>query len=385
MPDITGARGTLNVPQGIRKDIVTPEVFELDADYGPLITLLERAPKKPVQGPEFKWFEGDREDRFDAINGTTGTGTDIVVDTPALFAEHAIWKNTRTGELMRVQSVNAGTSTVTFVRGIGAAAVAVADNDELIHVSWAKPEGDTSRPARSKSVTSVTNYTQIFETPYEATATWMNTATLTRPSDWTREARNAMREHMIDLENQFWLGKPSENTSGSQPRRTTGGFDHYATQNITAMGGTMTETEFWGVFSAAFRHGMKSKVLFASRLVTEVLNTYPRGKLEVVQADNDTTYGVDVSTFRSPFGTVKVVTHNGDPFSGSVYGGYFRIVDMSCVNKRPLVGDEGSRDTHVIQHIEENDRDGRKDQILTECGFELANAEKHAVGTGITG
>ena len=385
MPDITGARGTLNVPQGIRRDQVRPEVYELDADYAPLTALINRARKDPVNGPEFRWYEGDREDRFDAVNGTTGTGADIVVDTPALFAEHSTWKNTRTGEVLRVQSVNAGMSTVTFVRGVGASAVAVADNDELMHIGWAQPEGDTSRPARSKNVTSQTNYTQIIRTPIEATRTWMQTATFTRPSDWSRESRNAMREHMIDWENTFWLGKPSENTSGSQPRRTTGGFDHFVTTNITAMGGTMTETEFWGVFSAAFRHG-NNKVAFVSRLVTEVLNTFPRGKLEVVQADNDTTYGVSVNNFRSPFGTLKVVTHNGDAFSGSTYGGYGRIVDMEKVMKRPLVDSEyGSADTHVVEHIEENDRDGRKDEILTECGFEIANDTAHALFTGVTG
>jgi hypothetical protein len=385
MADITGQRGTLNVAQGIRKTEVDPEIYSLDADAAPLTVLLNRAPKLPTNNPEFKWFEDDREDRFDAVNGTTGTGTDIVVDTPALFAEHQVWKNTRTAELMRVQSVNAGTSTVTFVRGIGASAVATADNDELMQIGWAQPEGDTSRPARSTNPTSQTNYTQIIRTPYEATRTWNQSATFTRPSDWTHQARKAMVEHMIDWEETFWHGKPSENTSGSQPRRTTGGFFHYVTTNVTAMGGTMTETEFWGVMSAAFRYGNRSsKVLFASRLVTEVLNTYPRGKLEVVQADGDTTYGVSVNTFRSPFGDLKVVTHN--LLEGSTFGGYFAIVDLSKVRKRPLVDSEyGSADTHVRENIQENDRDGRKDEILTEAGFQVSNNLAHAYATGITG
>lgn len=385
MADITGARGTLNVTQGIRKTEVDPEIYSLDADAAPLTVLLNRAPKKPTNNPAFKWYEDDRDDRFDAVNGTTGTGTSIVVDTPALFAEHQIVKVTRTGELMRVTAVNSGTSTLTVVRGIGASAVAVADNDELMIIGWAQPEGDTSRPARSSNQTELTNYTQIIRTPYEATRTWNQSATFTRPRDWTYQARKAMVEHMIDWEETFWHGKPSENTSGSQPRRTTGGFFHYVTTNATAMGGTMTETEFWGTFSSAFRYGNRnSKVLFTSRLVTEVLNTYPRGKLEVVQADNDATYGVSVTNFRSPFGDLKVITAN--LFEGSEFGGYGAIVDMSRVNKRPLVDNEyGSADTHVRENIQANDLDGRKDEILTEAGYQIANEKAHAFFSGVTG
>jgi hypothetical protein len=58
-----------------------------------------------------------------------------------------------------------------------------------------------------------------------------------------------------------WHGKPSELlTAGSNPRRTTGGVFHFVATNKTDVGGTMTEAEFFGAFSAAFRYGASTKV-----------------------------------------------------------------------------------------------------------------------------
>jgi hypothetical protein len=47
-------------------------------------------------------------------------------------------------------------------------------------------------------------------------------------------------------------------------------------------------------------------------------------------------------------------------------------------------GPGGDRDTHKNENIQENDRDGRKDEFLTECGFKLGQEKKHGKLIGVT-
>ncbi len=384
MADVTGPRNTANVTQDIRRIEMAETILELEPNSYPLTVLASRLGTETTGNPEFFWMEDERAARFSAVNGTTGTGADVVVDDPSYFAEHAMWKNTRTGENMRVVSVTASSSTVTFVRGVGGSAVATADEDELMHIGWAQPEGDTSRPERSTNPTKVTNYTQIIRTPFGATRTWRQSANMTRPKDWDRQANKASIEHAIDWEETFFHGKPSENTSGANPRRTTGGAFHYIQSNFTHAGGAMTEAEFFGAFSAAFRYGnQQTKTLFASRLVVDVINGYPRGKLELVQADNDATYGINVTKFRSPHGDLNVIRHN--LLEGDEYGGYGVILDLSLIKRKVLSSpDEGSADTHIRENIQPNDLDGRKDEVLTEQGLQFGQEKAHAIIDGVT-
>ena len=52
---------------------------------------------------------------------------------------------------------------------------------------------------------------------------------------------------------------------------------------------------------------------------------------------------------------------------------------MGNVAYRPLVGNGISRDTFIETNIQDNDADGRKDQIITEAGLEISLPETHAI------
>jgi len=384
MADITGPRGTGNISQSLRQIEMRRAVYELEPSSAPLTILTERLGSEATANPEFSWQEDDLEPRFDTVNfasGYTGTDTSIVVAHGSYFAQHDLVKVTATGEVMRVVSV--ATNTLTVVRGVGGNAGAIANLGELIIIGSAQPEGDTSKPARSSNPTKVSNYTQILRKPFESTETLRHSNTFTAPSDWDRQAKHAGIEHDKDIESAYLWGKPSEDLSGSQPRRTTGGAYYFVRTNITSAGGQLTEQEFFGAFSAAFRYGnTQTKTAFMSRLATDVLNGFPRGKLELVQSDNDSTYGINVMRYVSPHGVLNCITHN--MLEGSKYGGDILILDLSNVMKRPLANSEGSRDTHIRENIQPPDADTRKDEYLTEAGLEFGLELTHALITGIT-
>lgn len=390
MADVTGARGTANVTQSIRKVDMAATVLELEPNSYPLTVLSNKLSTEGTHNPEFSWQEDQLRVRWDQINNGAGyntTDTALVVDTPALFAQYDMIKVPRTNESMRVVSVNSGTSTVTVVRGVGAAVagtgVAIVDNEPLLIGSSAQPEGDTSKPARSGNPTKVTNYTQIQRTPYESTETLLHSDTFTAPSDWDRTGRHAGIEHAKGLEYSRLFGRPSEDLTGSQPLRTTAGVLYYIATNVTAAGGTLSEASFWGAFRNLFRYGNQdSKLLLASRLLVDVLQGYPRGKLNVLKADGDT-YGLNVRQFESAHGTLNVVTHN--LLEGATYGGYGIILDLSLIKRRVLKNDQGSRDTHVRMDIQANDADTKKAEYLTEDGLQLAQEKAHGLISGVSG
>jgi hypothetical protein len=382
MAVITGPRGTNTILSDQRKIELGGAISLQEPESNPL-TLLSRAMGKEMLGdPVYNWLEDDSDARFDAINnggGYSSSATSIVVDNGAYFAEHDIWQNTVTKENIRVQSVTSNTLTV--VRGVGTTAAAMTDNDELYKIGTAQPEGDTSKPARSSNPTKSTNRMQIQREPWEITGTAMSSQNQTSPHDWDHQKKKHAIEFAKNIELTSWLGGSSEDTSGSQPRRTTKGVIPSITTNVTDAAGALSETEFQTFQRQFARYGGRNRQFFAAALLLGVINNFAQGKLQLRQGED--TYGLAVTHYVSPFGRLDAIYH--PLFEGATYGGYGVALDMSQIKYCYLGGGPGgSRDVHEVPHIEENDRDGRKDELRVECGVKLGHEKYHGKLIGVT-
>jgi hypothetical protein len=260
----------------------------------------------------------------------------------------------------------------------------MADDDELYILSSAAMEGDVSKQARSQTPSVVTNYTQIFTDPVDESNTALASDFVTEMHDWDYVKKVKGIEHATKLERAFWWGKPSE--VGSPAVRTTGGFFHFqGSTNQTDAGGTFSETELWTTARTSFRYGSKRKLMFAGGLVVQVMNQFAQSKVQTRQGDS--TYGLAITDYITPFGQLSVVYHPLFDDTG-VYQGYGAIVDMVALAKRYLHGQQskvGSRDTHFKENIEENDRDGEKGQYISEVGLKIGEPRRHAYVSGVTG
>lgn len=384
MAEVSGARGTLNVGQSQRKVDMREEILLDEPNSAPLTVFSARLGKSSAHNTTIQWAEDALKSRIDLINDATppvAADTVWTVDDGTKFAAQDIVKVTRTKETVRVTNVSGNDLTV--VRSVGAVAAAnLQDDDELYILGSARMEGDVSRAARSDNPDVISNYLQIIRNEVEMTETQRHSAQYTRPQDWPYQLKKIRIEHLKDIELAFLLGEKSEDTSGSHARRTTGGALEFATQNQTAAGGALSETEFFGALRTPFRYGRQVKTVFAAPLVLEVLNTYPRSKIQVPDQNIDT-YGVDVKRFQSPFGAVNVVPHwlLGD---SSLYSGYAIGLDLSLIRYRYLSGEPGSRDTHLLMNRQANDADTRKDEYLSEVGLEFGTPKAHFLITGVT-
>lgn len=385
MAAISGARGTGNVLQGLRKPDIEDKILLLQPDEYPLTTITKRLSKKPTHNPEFKWAEDDIDNRFSTTAGTqllTDTSIVVAAGTGSRFKANDIVRVPRTGENLSVTSVS--TDTLTVVRGVGNGGTGVAMNsgEELLVIGSAKAEGALSDPARTFNPTLVTNYTQIFRRSVEVTETWNHSDQFVTDNDMKYQIRKAGIDHYKDLEESFINGKASEDLTGAQPRRTTAGVLSYITTNVTAAGGTLSEASFFSALRPAFRYGSNTKTGFASGLTVDVLNTYPRSKVQIPEASRDT-YGLSVVKYQSPHGTLNLVRNW--LLEGTTLGGYLVILDMAQLKYRYLANANGSRDTMWVSDIQAPDADTSKGEWKTECGLEMGLDKCHALVTGITG
>jgi uncharacterized protein DUF5309 len=380
---ISGQRGTGNVLSDVLEVEFANSVAELEPNAAPLTRLTAAMNKDKTVNPKFTWFEDTLDVRFDTINhggGYLSTDTSIVVATGTQWQADDLIYVPRTGEVLRI--TNVATNTLTVVRGVGSTAAALVDTDPLINIGSAAMEGALDKAAASSNPSEVFNYTQIFRRPVDMTGTMQSTANRTSPHDWYRQLNKKGVEHAKDIEYAAMFGHPSLDTSGAQPRRTTGGFIHYCTQNATDVGGTMTEAEFFSAISPIFRYDPGSpRAAFAARVPVDVLHTFPRSKLFIQQSEQ--TFGIKVVQVVTPHGNVNFMTHW--LLEGTIYSGQIWIVDLANIGYRYLHGDNGPRDTKVRQNIQAPGADGRKDEYLTECGFSFKLPLTHGRITNITG
>jgi hypothetical protein len=381
MADVTGAMLTTNVLSDQIAIDLSDSISQLEPSVQPLTVFTRRARKTRASATKFSWLEEESKPRFLATEGTALVGaTTINVEAGqgAYVQQWDLLLNTRTGEVIRVNSV--ATDALGVTRGVGSTAAAINDADELMLIGSAQPENDTSKPARSDIPNKITNYTQIFRTPYEVSGSLQASSFQVAPAEWPRQARNKAVEHAKDIEYAMLHGRKSLSTPGATELRTMGGLHSFITTNQTDAGGDLSEAEFNAFMLQVMRYGSDSKLAMASGVGVSALNKFPASKQQT--RNDETTYGMNVTHYTSPFGSLNLVYHR--MLEGSKYGGWITVVDLDNVAYRFLANDEVSRDTKVLQNRQPNDQDGRKDEILTEASLEVDQEQTHGLLTGIT-
>lgn len=381
MTDVFGARTTTNINTDLLAIDMSERIKVLEPDMQPFTIFSREAGTKRTIATKFSWVEDEHKPRFDQINnggGYNATAEAVAVDNGDHFQEHDIVLVTRTSEQIRIVSVSGNTLTVK--RGVGSTAAPLLDNDELLIVGSAQPENDRAKQARSNNPSKVQNYTQIWRTPFESSGSLLASSFQVAPADWPHKARMAMDEHILDIEQSLLMGRKALDTSGATERRTTGGALSFINTNQTDAGGELTEAE-WNAFMLQVNgKSSKSKLALGSGVAVAALNKFPAAKVQTRQ--DESTYGIDVAHYISPFGSINLVWHKG--LRGAKYSGYMIVVDMDEVQWRPLGNDQYNRDTKVLTNRQPRDQDGRMDEVLTEAGLEFGLEANHGVLTGIT-
>lgn len=384
MGNIQGARTVYNIggkETGGRIAVdMRNEIAQLEPDDAPFITFL-RASKKNTRvahNPKFEWME----DQLTANYGTLSTAI-AATSTTSLVLSSGDGKLFQAGtiimastEAMLVTAVS--TDTLTVTRGFGGttALSSIASSTPVYIIGHAFAENATSPTALTTQVTECYNYTQIFRTAVQLS----NTADKTKMyggDDLGYQRGKALLEHKRDIAKAFYAGVRSIDSS-THTLRTTKGLFGFLTQSqaFAAAGTALTYANFDElVAQKVFRYGSKQKLLIAGPKLSTVINLWALNKV-VTDVSTDATFGMRVKKLATSYGDLMVVY---DPLLADLgHPDYGIILDTNNVNYVHLDG----RDTKLYTNIQEPDRDGIKDEYLTECGLEVRLPKTHMLITG---
>ena len=332
-----------------------------------------------------KWFEdvyGGRYARAAAGIAAVATSLDITgagSSSAYIFTIGDIVHVARTGENMLVTAIT-DADTIVVTRGFGTTPAAIINaGDSLFITGNVNEENAGARNVNTTRSTPQTNYAQIFKTSIAVSNT-EKAANLYGGKDLPYLRAKKGTEHALDIERAMWFSQKKYDVSGTQahPRRATGGIDEFITTGnsyVQNQGGALTAPDMNTFLREGFTYGNSTKMLFAGNIVMQAISEISRG--QILTKTGDTSYGVRISEWQTPFGIVNIV-HNPlfvEDLAGSAY-----LLDLECFRYRFMEG----RDTTLQTNIQAPDVDGEIDQYITEAGLERRQAPRHSLLKGVT-
>lgn len=384
------------------------------AGMTPLTAMSAKMKKETTDDPEFNWFEEVQDGKrvqVVSVSGTQTSGTsnvitvatltngatvllpgaqfkagDILMLYDASLTDAADWDGTgaTAPELMIVTAV--ANTTVTVTRGYaGKATVEILTaSDSLRLVGSAYAEGSTSAAGIAGSPAKNTNYTQIFKSAFNQTNTAI--ATKYRTGDqFANDRKRAMFRHSESLEMSALFGVRKEDVSGAEPLRMAGGLRYFLSTNVNAAVGNVTNSFFLSTLSTLFNYNAggagDERICFIGNSALNAFQKAALGDSRInINYDGQVNFfGMKLLKYVIPQGTFYLKSHpllNTDP----VYDKSMFVLNGRGFIVRPLKG----RDTKIQTNIQANDADQRKDQWLTETGWELQFERTQGYYGGIT-
>lgn len=378
----------LNTAQGTQTINTDRHVVDMSSSIAllkprlyPLTVLTKKLNKRTTHNYKFEWLEDSLMARWVSANGAqTNVSTTLALQSNEgqVIAVDDLIKIVPTGEVARVTAVSG--DTLTIQRGYGeTSAQAISDGDKILVIGNALMQGSGSPAEKKSKTTTAYNYTQIFKTAFSVTGT-LDKMKLYGGKELARIRNKKAVEHAQSIEYALLFGERKLDLTGAQPRTTTGGVLRFlsGTSNVDTLDtSVVTDTKLqkkalsdW--IEKLFSYGSDRKVWLCSPSVISFVNSLAEDKLQIIQGDNDKTFGLDIVRYQTPHGTLNMIQH---PLLVQGYAGYSIALDMENLSYRPLT----DRDTKLKTNIQLPDEDGIRDMYITEAGLELKLPETHGM------
>lgn len=381
MPTIyEAAKGAGNITAGQIVIDMSNEISLLQPRLYPLSTIIKRMNTTATNNYRFDWLDDKLMARWVTAAATLiGAGTVVLgVGEGALVSAGDLLKVIATSEVMKVVSVAGDTVTVT--RGYGTtAAAAITVGSKVVNMGNAMAQGTGASAEKYTNTAPFFNYTQIFKTTYSITNT-LDAMKLYGGKELARIRKKKGIEHAESLEYSLLLGEKKLDVSGTQPLTTTGGVLQFlagtaptVTLDTTSVTDLALQKKALDDFvESVMTYGSGKKLWLCSPKILNFINRIAADKVQIIQSDNDKTFGLDITQWRTPHGTLNITQH---PLLTQGLSGYSLVLDTEELAYRPLVG----RDTQLKTNVQLPDEDGVREMYITEAGLELRQPLKHGV------
>lgn len=353
------------------------EIAMLEPSATPLVVLTKKMNTKTCHNPKFEWMDSDTDVRWVANSSATATSTATSVSVAEgkgkYFAVGDLVKVPSTGEVLKVTEISTDALTVTRSVG-GTAAAVIPPNEKLLIIGNASQQGSGAPAEKVIGLSPFYNYTQIFKTAFSVTNT-LEATKLYGMKELARLRKNNGIVHAKSMEYAFLFGEKGIVTTGSQPETYVGGIFEFLSGNAnnkTVAKASATEADLLVFCQNVFTYGGDTRTCLCSPDILSWFATLAGSKVQLIQADKDSTFGLNITKYMTPFGVLNLVMH---PLLVQGYAGNLMAMDFDDLYYRPLAG----RDTKLMTNIQAADEDGQRDQYITEAGIELRLPLKHGI------
>jgi hypothetical protein len=387
----------------------------------PLTAILSMMGSKSVDDPEFNWWTQSMTSVAGAVAGvytdpgctvayvsggiigsvvyvsiTTTLGNQIRIGHQILLRDASDYRVDVVG---KITGVTRGTLvTVLAVRlleaddnAVTAPAHDLSDCDNFKIIGNINPEGSEMPEAIAYNPTKVHNYTQIFRTPLSITRTARQTRL--RTGDQYQKAKSeALEMHSIEMELAFLWGIPTEGTGDNgKPERTTQGIISFIREHapancvdftldaLYAGDDWITSGETWleNMLEQIFRYGAQDKLCLCGSGFLLGLNKLAKANGNINISPGQTTYGIKVTEWMTPFGSIQLKTHPLFSFDATTR-------NMGILLEPSEITYRFMKDTTFNPHKDsESHIDGTLEDYITEAGLEFGLAEKCGILNGV--
>ena len=364
------------------KPEIRDTIFRLNTSATPLTALTRGLPRESCANYKFQWLKDELLPwRTESAETTDSGQLTIVLDSNKGFPVGSIALNVNSGEHMLV-TARSGSTTIVVTRGAGeTSAITITTNDGFYALGRAYKEDETLGSIYMTQVTTDFNYCQIFRTPIGGSGRDEVTG-LYGGRNRAHQRMQAGLAHRRDIENAFLFGERyvAATSGATKLRSATRGMLKFISVNTTDASTTLTESDLDAFMQAVstYDEEFTERLLIASPLLVTALGAFAKNKGRWDIVGGASYYGVNMVDYHTPHGNLHVVkaaqTLLGSYNSSYLrYSGYGIALDMSDITYRYMEG----RDTDLLPNRQENDRDGWRDEYLTDAGLEVHWDEKH--------
>jgi hypothetical protein len=338
----------------------------------------------PTSQVEFKWMDEELLlPRAPAAGtGAAGAGQTTVTVSAADSYKFQVDDLITVGEedvaqhasVKRISAINNSTGVLTVENWANDAAwpaTAAAQEDTIICLGTALPEGSDPGTARSADRTIRTNCTQIFgPTPVQMSRTEQQISRYGVNDEFAKQLYGRTVENVITREQAYLYGQ-YQNNDDSDKRRSTGGLNYWITSNTDTSTTTLTIAGLEALMQKCYNAGGVPDLLIANPASFATLNAVSDTDRVRTVIDDPRRGRVPVTSVFHEFGETQMVRnrwcHSETAFVVQKEGVQRRVIQPLVVEALAKTGDSD------------------KVQIVCEEGLQVKGESHMAKFTGLTG
>ena len=275
----------------------------------------------------------------------------------------------------------------------------LSDVDNLLVIGNINSEGAEMPNAIALNPTKHYNYTQIFRSPLSITRTARST-NLRTGDDYQKAKRECLEMNSIEMELAFLWGIMTERIGDNgKPERTTQGVINFIRNNapgnvddytlnpayagqIWTLGG---ETWLKAMLELIFRYGAEDKLCLCGSGALLGIDALAMQGGQVNLQPAQKTYGMQIKTWITPFGTIHMKTHPLFSFDATTRN-MMVILEPKELEYKFITDTVFYGESSAKQHPEGYGHrriDGTEEEYLTECGLEFGFPLKCGILNGV--